>query len=129
MATEPPIATDSPARPLAQAREFCAGVVAARWPGSAIAAIDAMRGDASTRSYARVRLDRVAPEAPATLVVMMMQDAAVAMSSEELGVFGKDGPRELAFVNVGRYLASLTPAVTVIHARSEERRVGKECRL
>ena len=51
-----------------------------------------------------------------------MIDAAVALSSEELGVFGKDGPKELAFVNVGRFLAARTDAVPQIHGLSGDGR-------
>ncbi|MFN2426896.1 MAG: aminoglycoside phosphotransferase family protein, partial [Candidatus Binatia bacterium] len=108
---------------LESARVFASGIVADLWPGAAVASVDPMRGDASTRSYARVRLTGAAAGAPSTLVLMMMQDAAVAMSSEELGVFGKDGPKELAFVNVGRFLAGLTDAVPTIHAVSPDSRL------
>lgn len=103
------------------ARAFCAATAAELWPGSDVSSIEPMRGDASTRSYARARL--AGGGAPPTVVVMMMQDAAVALSSEELGVFGKDGPRELAFVNVGRFLARLTDAVPAIHAVSADSRL------
>jgi hypothetical protein len=108
---------------LERAREFGAEIVARRWPGASVSSIEALRGDASTRSYARLRLTGGAPEPPLTLVVMMMQDAAVAMSSEELGVFGKDGPKELAFVNVGRFLARHTDAVPAIHGVSADSRL------
>lgn len=49
-----------------------------------------------------------------------MQDAAVALSSEELGVFGKDGPRELAFANVARFLSRHTDALPALHAISPD---------
>jgi len=107
--------------PLDSARKFASGIVAGLWPGAAVEAIEPMRGDASTRSYARVRLS--GGGAPSTLVLMMMQDAAVAMSSEELGVFGKDGPAELAFVNVGRFLSRLTESVPAIHGVSPDSRL------
>jgi N-acetylmuramate 1-kinase len=103
------------------AREFAAGVAARLWPGSAVASMDPLRGDASTRSYVRVHLE--GGGAPDTVVVMIMQDAAVAMSSEELGVFGEGGPKELAFVNVGRFLSRLTDAVPAIHAVSDDSRL------
>lgn len=108
---------------LERAREFCAEVVARRWPGASVAQVEPMRGDASTRGYARAAVAGGGPDAPSTLVVMMMQDAAVAISSEELGVFGKGGPRELAFVNVGRFLARHTDAVPAIYAASPDSRL------
>ena len=98
-------------------------VVAQQWPGASVSGFTAMRGDASTRSYGRLDVSAGATSAPATLVVMMMQDAAVALSSEELSVFGKDGPRELAFANVGRYLARLTDAVPSIYGVSPDSRL------
>lgn len=108
---------------LRSAREFCSSLVAERWPGAVVAGIEPMRGDASTRGYARVAVGGADGSAPATLVVMMMQDAAVALSSEELGVFGKDGPKEIAFVNVARFLARHTDSVPTIHAVSPDSRL------
>ncbi|HEY2775808.1 MAG TPA: phosphotransferase [Candidatus Binatia bacterium] len=116
----PPRSTRA-ADPLRAAREFCASVAADLWPGAEVASLAAMRGDASTRSYARGELSG-GRAAPATVVVMMMQDAGVAMSSEELNVFGNEGPKELAFVNVGRFLARLTDSVPAIHAVSPDSR-------
>ena len=39
----------------------------------------------------------------------------MALSSEELGVYGSGGPKELPFVNMWRYLRSLTDAVPAIY--------------
>jgi aminoglycoside/choline kinase family phosphotransferase len=107
---------------LEDGRAFAGEVVAGRWPGASVTAMTPMRGDASTRSYARAHVAAGGTDAPATLVVMILQDAAVALSSEELGVFGKDGPKELAFVNVGRFLACRTTAVPEIHGLSRDGR-------
>lgn len=104
------------------ARPFVEDIVAQRWPGTSVASIDAMPGDASTRSYFRVQLQGPAA-APASLVLMAMQDASVALSSEELAVFGEGGPAELPFVNVGRFLARLTDAVPTIYGVSEDSRL------
>lgn len=115
-----PNTPSDPSETLESALTFCAGLVSERWPGAVVTSLDGMRGDASTRSYARARI--AGGGAPGTLVVMMMQDAAVALSSEELGVFGKGGPRELAFVNVGRFLARHTDAVPAIFGVSADSR-------
>jgi aminoglycoside/choline kinase family phosphotransferase len=115
-----PNTPSDPSETLLSARTFCESVVSRLWPGAAVTALDGMRGDASTRSYARARLS--GGGAPATVVVMMMQDASVALSSEELGVFGEGGPKELAFVNVGRFLARHTDAVPAIHGVSVDSR-------
>ena len=58
--------------------------------------------------------------APDSVIVMHLSDSAVALSSEELGVFGKTGPAELPFVNVQRYLARLSDAVPAVYARSAD---------
>lgn len=109
-----------PSETLESARAFSAGIASERWPGGTVVSLDGMRGDASTRRYARARL--AGGGAPATVVVMMMQDAAVALSSEELGVFGQGGPRELAFLNVGRFLARHTDATPAIYGVSADSR-------
>ena len=86
-------ATTAYADPLDDGREFASRVAGEVWPGAHVTSIAAMRGDASTRSYARAVVS--GGGAPPTIVVMILQDAAVALSSEELGVFGKDGPEQL----------------------------------
>lgn len=106
---------------LHSARVFASAIAAERFPDATVSGFEPMRGDASTRSYARLSLTGAG--APSALVVMMMQDAAVALSSEELGVYGKDGPKELAFVNVGRFLASHTDAVPTIYGVSPDFRL------
>jgi aminoglycoside/choline kinase family phosphotransferase len=44
----------------------------------------------------------------------------VALSSDELGVFGDEGPSELPFVNVWRFLSAITDAVPRIYAIDDE---------
>ena len=98
--------------------EYVAARVASRWPGARAVAMDALRGDASSREYSRVTIETARSGAPASLIVMHLRDAAVALSSEELGVYGSGGPAELPFVNVWRYLRSLTDAVPDIYVVS-----------
>jgi aminoglycoside/choline kinase family phosphotransferase len=95
----------------ATAFEYVATRVGSLWPGAQAVAMKPLRGDASTREYSRVQIDPGVSSAPSSLVVMHLRDAAVALSSEELGVYGADGPTELPFVNVWRYLRKLTDAV------------------
>jgi aminoglycoside/choline kinase family phosphotransferase len=106
-------------KPAAASREGAFEHVAARvaslWPGARAVAMDPLRGDASSREYSRVRIETATSRAPASLIVMHLRDAAVALSSEELGVYGSGGPAELPFVNVWRYLRSLTDAVPDIY--------------
>ncbi|MBI5503301.1 MAG: phosphotransferase [Deltaproteobacteria bacterium] len=103
------------------AARFASQVCARLWPGAAAARSEPLRGDASTRRYLRAHLAEPRPAgAPATLILMVMQDAAVALSSEELGVFGKDGPKELAFVNVARFLSRHTDALPTLYGVSPD---------
>jgi hypothetical protein len=72
-----------------------------------------LAGDASTRRYVRVWLD--GPAAPPTVVVMILTDRGVAMSSEELAVL-PPGSTELPYVNVHRFLEPLGVAVPALYA-------------
>jgi aminoglycoside/choline kinase family phosphotransferase len=108
-------AANSAAESRADAFEYVAGRVASRWPGARATGLEPLRGDASSREYSRVRINAGTSGAPSSLIVMHLRDAAVALSSEELGVYGKGGPSELPFVNVWRYLRSLTDAVPDIY--------------
>lgn len=109
-------AAKSAAQARADAFQYVVTRVAARWPGARAVGMDSLRGDASSREYSRVRIDAGgSSDAPSSLIVMHLHDAAVALSSEELGVYGKGGPSELPFVNVWRYLRGLTDAVPDIY--------------
>jgi hypothetical protein len=50
---------------------------------------------------------------------MLNEGSGAALSSDELGVFGKGGPAELPFLNVQRYLAALTDAVPAVYGWTE----------
>jgi hypothetical protein len=80
----------------------------------------ALAGDASTRRYARLWLE--GPEAPSTVVAMILADRGLALSSEELAVF-KEPLRELPYVNVHRCLARLGVAIPVLYADASDRSV------
>jgi aminoglycoside/choline kinase family phosphotransferase len=102
---------------------YCATRLRALWPGATVAGLESLRGDASSRAYSRCRVHRGTSDAPATLVVMRLSDVAVALSSEELGVFGAGGPAELPFFNVWRFLSAFTDAVPRIYDVSADQRV------
>lgn len=113
--------SDETRRRDAAAAAFVREVGTRLWPGAELARLEPMRGDASTRRYLRAWLAEPRPAgAPRTVIVMVMQDAAVALSSEELGVFGEGGPRELAFVNVARFLSLHTDALPALHGVSPD---------
>lgn len=102
-------------------RERALGVlelsIAEHWPGAAVGEIVAMAGDASSRRYLRCQLrSDAAGTAPGSVVVMLNEGSGAAISSDELGVFGKEGPSELPFVNVWRYLSRHTEALPRIYA-------------
>ncbi|HYC00046.1 MAG TPA: phosphotransferase [Candidatus Limnocylindrales bacterium] len=99
-----------------KAHAFTSEVAARHWPGASVERIAPLRGDASTRSYLRAWLSGGADRgAPASVVIMVLQDSAVAMSSEELSVYGAGGPKELPFVNVARFLSRHTDALPVLY--------------
>lgn len=80
----------------------------------AAARIDALRplaGDASTRSYARAATS--GGETPPTLVIMMLADRGLSISSDELAVLPET--RELPYLNVHRFLVGLGVAVPEVY--------------
>jgi aminoglycoside/choline kinase family phosphotransferase len=79
--------------------------------GTRIERLEPLAGDASTRSYARARLSGTG--APATVVVMILADRGIAMSSDELAVFAEP-PKELPYVNVHHFLDRLGVAVPAL---------------
>jgi aminoglycoside/choline kinase family phosphotransferase len=75
-----------------------------------------LAGDASTRRYARARLD--GGSAPASAVVMLLVDRGVAMTSEELAV--AEETDELPYVNVHHFLFSLGLAVPELYCDASQ---------
>jgi len=112
-----PEASDTPRDDRARAGDLVAECMNRRWPAAVVARVEPVRGDASSRRYVRCRLDTgsAGVEVPSSVVVMLMDDAAVALSSDELGVYGADGPQELPFVNVWRFLSRFTDALPEIY--------------
>ncbi len=95
-------------------------LVAHIWPEARVEDEVSLAGDASSRSYARLRL--AAGGAPTACIVMYLQDAAVAISTEELG--GPVGPGqggETAFENVARFLDSISDTAPRIYGVAEDR--------
>ncbi|MFT4569611.1 MAG: aminoglycoside/choline kinase family phosphotransferase [Hyphomicrobiaceae bacterium] len=109
--------------PIKRAETFASSCIAEHWSGSGLESVEELRGDASSRAYLRLHLSAENPKAPATLIAMILADAAVALSSEELSVFGDGGPTELPFLNVARFLAKVTDALPRIEAISPDESV------
>lgn len=86
--------------------------------GAAVASLAALAGDASSRRYYRASLRM--PGAPQSIIVMELPaGAGLPLSSEELAIF-KDGPRELPFLNVHRFLKKIDVEVPAIYGHWED---------
>lgn len=79
---------------------------------TSVTRVTALAGDASTRRYLRAWLS--GPGAPPSVVVMLLADRGIAISSEELAVF-KTAPTELPYINVHRFLVRLGVAVPELY--------------
>jgi aminoglycoside/choline kinase family phosphotransferase len=101
---------------LERARAAATEVVARVWVGARVADCVPVPGDASSRRYVRCSLQPgSARNVPATIIIMLNEGSGAALSSDELGVFGSGGPKELPFVNTQRYLARLCDAVPILY--------------
>ncbi|HEY2386473.1 MAG TPA: phosphotransferase [Candidatus Binatia bacterium] len=89
-----------------------AALVARRWPGAALMALDHLAGDFSARRYLRARLGGAAPP---TVVAMVLAGSGLPLSSEELCIF-PEPLKELPFLDVHRLLAAVGAAVPAIYA-------------
>src|SRR5687768_14472320 len=88
------------------------------WSGRArLEAVEALAGDASSRSYSRLRLTG---DAPPTAVLMRQSGSGLSISSDELSQIDEPPP-ELPFLNVRRYLESVGIAVPALYADEPER--------
>lgn len=82
-------------------------------PQAALESLAALAGDASSRRYYRARLRGAG--APASLIVMQLPaGSGLPLSSEELAIF-KEGPKELPFLNVHRFLSKIGVAVPKLY--------------
>jgi hypothetical protein len=76
-----------------------------------------LAGDASSRRYYRANLS--GPGAPKSVVVMELPaGTGLPLSSEELAIF-KEGPSELPFLNVHRFLSSIGVKVPKLYGQWE----------
>ena len=104
---------------LQRAADIATELLATRWPGAKVVSVARIEGDASARSYLRCT---IAPATggkgtPAAVVVMLADGPALAMSSAEVGPFSERPPEESPFINIGRFLATLTDSVpAVLHS-------------
>jgi aminoglycoside/choline kinase family phosphotransferase len=87
--------------------------VATRWPGARLTGIDPLKGDASSRRYARLHVaDDGAP--PSIVAMLLPRDTSANVSEEPVG--STEVPRELPFLNIHRYLSRHgVPVPAVLH--------------
>jgi aminoglycoside/choline kinase family phosphotransferase len=79
--------------------------------------LDPLAGDASSRRYYRAHLR--GPGAPQSVVVMELPaGTGLPLSSEELAIF-KEGPKELPFLNLHRFLSNIGVKVPKLYGRWE----------
>jgi N-acetylmuramate 1-kinase len=100
---------------------LCDKIYAIFGAGATLHSLASLAGDASSRRYYRALLR--APEAPESIIVMELPaGAGLPLSSEELAIF-KEGPRELPFLNVHRFLSKIGVKVPVIYGHWENDRI------
>jgi aminoglycoside/choline kinase family phosphotransferase len=84
---------------------------------TALSALAALAGDASSRRYYRAHLSGA--NAPQTMIVMELPaGSALPLSSEELAIF-KEGPKELPFLNLHRFLSAIGVNVPKLYGQWE----------
>ena len=80
-------------------------IAAAFGAGASLMSLAPLAGDASSRRYYRAQLS--GDGAPPTMIVMELPaGSALPLSSEELAIF-KDGPKELPFLNMHRFMLTI----------------------
>jgi aminoglycoside/choline kinase family phosphotransferase len=98
----------------AQVRELVRGRFGA---DTSVERVAPLAGDASTRRYVRAWLRGAG--APASVVVMLLADRGIAMSSDELAVFEKP-PAELPYVNVHHFFVRIGVAVPELYVDASD---------
>jgi len=96
-------------------QRIAAKIPAAFDAGTALSGLTALAGDASSRRYYRARLNGA--HAPPTMMVMELPaGSALPLSSEELAIF-KEGPKELPFLNLHRFLSAIGTHVPKLYGQ------------
>ena len=99
----------------AELRRALEKTVADKWGDDAsIAQITDLAGDASSRSYARLSLRGTGPDVPRSAVVMVLAGSGLALSSDELAVFGAPST-ELPYLNLHEFLEPLGVRVPEVY--------------
>lgn len=93
-------------------------VQAAFGANAALASLTALAGDASSRRYHRALL-RGAGIPQSIIVMELPAGSTLSLSSEELAIF-KEGPRELPFLNLHRFLSRIGVRVPRLYGHWEQ---------
>lgn len=84
---------------------------------AALTSLTPLAGDASSRRYYRAHVS--GPGAPPSIIVMELPaGSALPLSSEELAIF-KEGPKELPFLNMHRFLSRTGVSVPQLYGQWE----------
>jgi aminoglycoside/choline kinase family phosphotransferase len=100
---------------------LCDKLHAAFGAGTALHSLVTLTGDASSRRYHRALL-RASGVSKSIIVMELPAGAGLPLSSEELAIF-KEGPRELPFLNVHRFLSKIGVKVPAIYGHWEDERI------
>jgi len=93
-------------------------VRAAFGANAALVSLAPLAGDASSRRYYRARLQG-ADSPPSVVVMELPAGSSLPLSSEELAVF-KEGPKELPFLNLHRFLSGIGVRVPRLYGHWEK---------
>ena len=85
--------------------------------GTTLGSLAALAGDASSRRYYRAHL-RGSTNPQSMIVMELPAGSALPLSSEELAIF-KEGPKELPFLNLHRFLSSIGAKVPKLYGQWE----------
>ncbi|MGH7886453.1 MAG: aminoglycoside phosphotransferase family protein [Candidatus Binatia bacterium] len=85
--------------------------------GTTLGSLAALAGDASSRRYYRAHL-RGSTNPQSMIVMELPAGSALPLSSEELAIF-KEGPKELPFLNLHRFLSSIGAKVPTLYGQWE----------
>jgi aminoglycoside/choline kinase family phosphotransferase len=94
-------------------------IAAAFRAGATLISLRALAGDASSRRYYRAFLSGSSDTPDSIIVMELPAGSSLPLSSEELAVF-KEGPKELPFLNLHRFLTRIGVHVPKLYGHWEE---------
>ncbi|MGH7986397.1 MAG: aminoglycoside phosphotransferase family protein [Candidatus Binataceae bacterium] len=102
-------------------REWVADTVRTRWLGARVAHIDPLKGDASTRRFWRVTLDRVNSDTPSSAIAIDLGPDDLPLYARALNLI-PEPLVETPWLNLHRFLSAIgAPVPELYHADPNER--------